>query len=39
MSPSREGLRVENRCFDDVESSSAAVDDLIGDVWVLAGRR
>jgi hypothetical protein len=36
--PSREGLRVEKRCLDDVESSSAAVDDLIGDVWGLAGR-
>ena len=38
MRRSSEGLRVEKRCLDDVESSSAAVEDLMGDVWDLAGR-
>ena len=36
MRRSSEGLRVEKRCLDDVESSSAAVEDLTGDVWDLA---
>ena len=34
---SSEGLSVENRCLEADESSSAAVDDLIGDVCDTAG--
>lgn len=34
---SSEGLSVENRCLDADERSSAAVDDLMGDVCDTAG--
>lgn len=37
MRRSSEGLSVEKRCLDADESNSAAVDDLMGDVWDTAG--